>query len=734
MFEKNEPFDLKLTPKLRMKHEGDYGIYACESTHPDIILNPVFKTFVIVGDMQKLTVGKEYSATVTYQKTKRGDSYYVHHIKTELPTTIEGRQQFLKTILSEHQANLLITHFPPTEDIIKMIREDKIDYKKIKGMGEHTYNSIKGKIEENIDIQEALTELSVFGISFTVIKNLIKQMRMTPSLIVEKIKENPYILCDVKGLGYQKVDDYALKMGIEINSIFRIEAAIHYVLKQIEIDGNCWMHRNEFLKMVTELTKVDSYYISQLIENQKISKIYTTKDVIARQYIYDIEMNLALKLKKLMDAPVFNYEQILSDSQIKIEEAEKEQGFKFNKEQLKAINYAIKYNIVLISGKAGTGKTATIKGIMKVLQGLSYSASALSGKAAQRIEESTGLHSSTLHRLLGATPNGQFVYNEHNLLPFIINIGDESSMNNSILQYQFIRAIDEGKKVVMVGDIGQLPAIGVGSPFSDMITSGVLPTVELTEVHRQAEESGILSTANAFREGIQVIPNNLSEPMALGKLKDLLMVPKQTTEEIMEYVYEICQQANEKFEMFDFQVITPLKNRGQLSCKNLNPVLQTIFNSTDKEFINRNGYDYREGDKIIKNGNDYDSNVFNGTMGKIIDINLQEEYESVKFEDKIVNYSKSDLDEIEMAYALTGHKMQGAETPNVLCILDYSAYKLLNKQWVYTALTRASKKCIFVFQPKALKYALSQDHVKRNTFLKNFLIKVFNENEKEKED
>lgn len=732
MFENNEPFDLKLTPKLRMKHEGDYGIYACESTHPDIVLNPVFKTFVIVGDMQKLTTGKEYSATISYQKTKHGDSYYVHHIKPDLPTTVEGRQQFLKTILSEHQANLLITNFPE-EDVITMIREDKIDYKKIKGMGESTYNSIKEKIEENIDIQEALTELSVFGISFTIIKNLIKQMKMTPSLIVEKIKENPYILCDVKGLGFQKVDDYALKMGIEINSVFRIEAAIHYSLKESETNGNCWIYRNDLLKIVTELTKVDLYYINQLIENKEIEKIYVTKDVVARQYIYDIEMNLALKLKKLMDAPVYDYKQILINLEEKIAQVEKEQGFKFNKQQLQAINYAIKYNVLLISGKAGTGKTAVIKGIMKVLEGLSYSTSALSGKAAQRIEESTGLQASTLHRLLGATPNGQFVYNEHNLLPFIINIGDESSMNNSVLQYQFIRAIDEGKKVIMVGDIGQLPAIGVGSPFSDMIMSGVLPTIELTEVHRQAEDSGILSTANAFRDGKQVIPNNLNEPMVLGNLKDLLMVPKQTTEEILEYVYEICQQANEKFEIFDFQVITPLKNRGQLSCKSLNPKLQTIFNNVKKDFITRSGYDYREGDKIIKNGNDYDNNVFNGTMGKILEVNLQEEYENIIFDDKIVSYSKSDLDEIEMAYALTGHKMQGAETPNVLCILDYSAYKLLNKQWVYTALTRASKKCIFVFQPKALKHALSQDHVKRNTFLKNFLIKIFNESKEQKE-
>lgn len=728
----NDLIELKLSPIRKLfpvgNNESDFKIYACSTTHDGVKLN-TFGNFVINGTMQDLTLFNEYKAVIEFKNhAKYGDSYQVHNIRTEMPTTIEGKHRFLRTILSETQATLLINNFP-SEDVISMIQNDTLPWEKVKGMGETTYKKIKEKIEENIDIQEALIELSAYGVTFTIIKKLMSEFNKPPALLVEKVKENPYILCNFRGLGFKKVDEYALKIGIKKDSPFRIEAGIMHELKESENEGNCWIERNEAIERFASLTQISEDIITELIEKGKVNGLYYTKDVVARTHIYETEYNMTQKLKELVTTESFYTEMLSENVEEKIKEVEEEQGFEFTKEQREGIYQSIHNNVLTISGKAGTGKTALIKGIMKVLDSLSYATCALSGKAAQRIEESTGLNSSTIHRLLGFSPDGGFMFDEHRNLPYIITLGDESSMNNSILQYQLIQAIANGNKIIMVGDVAQLPAIGVGSPFSDMIESGVIPKVELTVVHRQAKLSGILSTANLVRDGHQIIPKDIDEPMIIGELKDLYLVPK-TGDDLFDYIMETSMEAREKCDLFDFQVIVPMKTRGKISCKSLNVSLQGIFNNLKKPYISRGGYDYRVGDKVIKNGNDYDNMVFNGTMGVITHIDFDEKEVTILFGTKnttSVTYTQTNLDQIDMAYALTCHRFQGSQCKNVLCALDYSAYKLLNKQWVYTALTRAESKCIFAFEPRALRYAITQDHVKRKTFLRNMLKNIFKE-------
>ena len=714
---------LKLIPEKELYYQNDFGVYAC-ITNEDVKLNlNNYGNFVIHGVMPRLLIGREYIAEIQEVTHKRyGKGYEVKSIRQELPVTIESQHAFLRAILAEKYAEAIINEFPNDDQIIEKIKNGTLNYLQIKGIGDYTFKRIQNTVIENLEIQEALSELSKYGITYRIIKKLIDKYGNTPSLIVQKIKENIYILCEIDGLGFKKVDEFALNSGVEPDSPYRISSAIEYILGEEENEGHCWILCEDLIKKATELTKLTPETIQNHLQNLDRSKFYIDDQRIGllRNYYYEDKIKEYLKelIKIKNNFKVNNLED-------KIKKIEEKQGFSFTDEQLNAIKKCIEENVVIISGRAGSGKTTLLKGIINVLSDYSYETCALSGKASQRIIESTGLKSMTIHRLLGFTPDFGFTYNRNSRLEADIVVLDECSMVNSYLFYSLVSAIKDGGKFIIIGDTEQLPPIGAGAILKDLIDSKQIPVVELTQVHRQALKSGILLSANQVRDGLQITQKNEYGQKIIGELKDLILFPTQKGQNIKQYIIDICNKTKNNIDIMDFQVIVPMKTRGELCAKNLNIELQKIFNNNQDEGIERNGYTFKTGDKIIKNGNDYDNGVFNGTLGIIKWIDTKERIAGIEFIgiEKEVVYNYEDLKSIDLAYASTCHKMQGSQFKNVLIAFDFSAYKLLTRQWVYTALTRASKKCVVIFENDAMRYAIANnDIIKRNTFLRELLI------------
>lgn len=715
-----EVFEIEVVPEKKLFYGNDFGVYACSTDQDELVKLNTYGNFVLSGNMQELKLGEKYSAAIIQTTNKKyGLTYEVQVIKQNKPKTTDEQHKYLYSILPESQVLSIIKRYP-TEDIISLIENNEFDYNSIKGIAKKTYNKIRQKVLDNFEIQEALVELSQYGVTYKTIKKLIEHFGGNPSIVVQKVKENIYILCEVDSLGFKKVDEYAKQMGVKEDSPYRIGAAMTYVLTKEENEGHCWIPIPNALEKISEATGLDVDFLSEIYKQipKDNYKIENGNIGLMRNYYYESE--IAKKIEQLLKDSG-NFKVDLLDE--KILEVEKEQGFSFTEEQRQAIVLSVKKNVVVITGRAGSGKTSILKGIIKVMHKYTYATCALSGKAAQRIVESTGLESSTIHRLLGFNPSGGFMFGKNCPLSTDILVLDEGSMANGQISYNLFTAIKKSGKLIICGDIEQLLPIGASAVMTDIINSRVVPVVELTHVHRQALKSGILLAANQIREGIQINDANNYEDSIVGELKDLHLIPFYKGQSIFDYIVDLCKKAKDSLDINDFQVIVPMKERGDICTKNINIALQKIFNSGDSPIIRRKGYEYKIGDKIIKNGNDYENLVFNGTLGFITDINESDNSMKINFSGVgEVEYEGEDINNLDMAYALSCHRFQGSQCVNTIVALDFSAYKLLNRQWVYTAITRASKKCVFLFENDALRYAISKDDsTKRNTYLVDLL-------------
>lgn len=618
------------------------------------------------------------------------------------------------------------------------------------GIGEATLSKIKEKILSNEKYQRAIVQLTGdFDIPYSAVKRLSDKYG-SPDILLDKINLNPYILTEVDGFGFKKVDEIALKMGVAKDSSHRILSCVEYLLHEESNNGHCWM---KLTKLITESIKLLELTIStvkEVITNEENMKKYEIdgKLIYLKAYL-KYETEIRNNIQRLLNA---NFEYEVNNLDEVIATVEEEQGFKFTDEQIQGIHDAIKYNVLIINGKAGTGKTSVIKGIVTVLQtikkpvelsessvifdepmevGLEYATCALSGKASQRIQESTGLESFTIHRLLGYHPVFGWAFNEENHLPKDVVILDEASMVNSELFYYVLRAIKDGAKLIITGDTAQLEPIGVGNVLVDLLESNKVPKVELTIVHRQAQKSGILSCANMVREGRKFLSNKDYGHDKLGELKDLWTFTTNSGDEVYDRTMKIVKKYFADKDLLEWQVIVPMKTRGKNCAKSINEALQKMLNQDPeyvdaKEKIERKNATFLEGDKIIQNGNNYDLNLYNGTIGviKYIDSTVIENGEMVgeivvDFEGLgEIRLKKSDMSQIDLAYAITIHKSQGSQWKFVIFAMDYSSYILLNRQLTYTAMTRASKMLLMPAELKAVQFSIETNKsTNRQTFL-----------------
>jgi len=723
-----EVIQVKIVPirEIYYNDSTSWGIYACNADDKDVqkVKLNRYGNITICGVMPRLELGTQYNGRFVEKVHKQyGHQYEVQSIVHNIPLDDPQEQRkYLQAILTPYQFQLLWSNLGG-KDIIGMFQRDEVDIEAIKGMGEITYKRIKEKIVANLSLQRALTELAEFGLTYKTIKKLIDHFNGSPDLVVQKVKENPYILCKVTGFGFKTVDAYALNMGIPKDSPHRIESAVLYILQeQANSKGHCWITKEQLLNEAVELTLLPNDIIEQHLPQFKDVHIQENMIGLAKYHYY--EKKIYEKLNQLLQAePKVKVENV----QKKIDEAELEQGFKYTEEQRKAIELFSQENVMVLNGYAGTGKSTSLRGIYRLYNDCSTIAMcALSGKAAQRIAETTGSdEASTIHRLLGWNKEtNTFQHNAENPLNVDIVIVDEMSMVDTYIFYSLLMAIPKGAKLLLVGDLQQLPPVGVGAPFRDIIESGVVPQVTLSKVMRQAEKSGILSIANGVRKGRQFIDQDFTGIKFFGEDKSLMFIGRQSSERILEDIKEIC--SHWKGDLFDIQVVVPMKERGLLSVKNLNKELQNIFNPAIEgaSEIKRGDTVFRVGDKVAQFGNNYEHCVWNGSQGIITDIYINKDKKevSIQFEDVFVTYSTADeLAQIDLAYACTVHRYQGSGCKNVILALDYSSYMMLSRQLLYTGLTRAIKKCFLIAQSKAVAHSVrhSVDNT-RNTFLQLF--------------
>ena len=689
------------------------------------------KMSVLAGNMQQLYLGVEYEVTATLEYNAKYKSYqYKPKIVTATKPKSEQQQKcFLKSVVSEKQAETLLEHYPNiVQDIVA--GNDNVDVSILKGIGDKTYAKIKEKVLDNYVISDILVLLQPLGVTFSKIKKLISN-EPNPSLLKEKLINNPYIMLEIKGFGFKTVDQLALKLNPEIKvSSKRTYAFINYFFSDMgNNQGHTWTTVDSLECAIRDNINECMETFHKIIDSEReIEKVlHFEGDKVGLLRYYENEKSIFDILNSLQSYKSLKVSK--KDIDDGILQSEKDQGFPLTEEQKELVIKSMNHNVVVITGSAGTGKTSVSRAILNVYKKANYSISccALSAMAAQRIIEATGFQASTIHRLLGYNSTG-FIYNYENPLDCDVLFVDECSMINAYIFYSVVCAVKEGKKIVLCGDNKQLPPIGYGNVFNDLLhKSEEFTVLRLTKVLRQAEDSGILMDANKIRKGNYPI-GQPELKIINGKLKDMIYMFRDTREGMTRIAINTYMKSIQEDGMDNVAIIVPRRKNCENSTDEINKkIVDLVCNKMEKSvrFGNKTFY---VGSKVTQMDNNYDKNVFNGEIGyitkieEVTDENEKNVYITVKYsmnnETKYVVYQRKELDQIDFAYALTVHKTQGQSIKTVIIIIDMTHYTLLDTCLLYTAITRAKKRCLLLSEPKAFKMCMENNKSKtRNTWL-----------------
>ena len=693
-------------------------------------VNPNRKLSTLAGKMQELVIGGEYMVKATYKHDKNyGDQYNPISVYALIPQTRESQLMFLQSIISPWLAENLINAYPNVVNDVANGTLKEIDYDLVKGVREFTWNKIKEKIINNYLISDIITMLKPLGVTYTMIKKLLAD-EPNPALLKQQLEDNPYILCKINGIGFKKCDDLALKLKPELlNSIERLVAFIKYYFTDLgEGKGHTWCSLKILKSAISNNVPECSDKVDWLLENNEF--LHISNDKVGLKYYYDIEMqiyNLLLeKSKKETDI-------YISDEKIElaIHHAEEEQGFNYVVEQLDTIKKSLHRTISLITGKAGTGKTSIMRAIVKAYteNNFTLTASALSAMAAQRITEATEFPAMTIHRTLGCIGLNEFTFNKDNHMITSVAFLDEGSMVNASLFLHWLEAIDDNTRIIISGDHKQLPPIGFGNVFSDLIEMFDDTVVsKLVKPMRQAEKSGILVDANLIRENINPITEKLQPRIIHGELQDMYYMFRTNRQSLFDIAVKTFLKSVETDGIDNVVIAVPRRKDCLNSTNEINKVIQEKLLGNEKKSISGFEMTFKLGAKVMQTVNDYDKNVFNGEIGYITEIN--ERYEGKKKEeycvvtytdifgkDKLIEYTKKELGALDLAYAMTVHKLQGAGRKIVIGIIDNTHHQLLDNCMLYTLLTRAKKRCLLLAEPQAFLQCIRTSHNKRNTWM-----------------
>ncbi len=730
----------------------------------EVEIHPIYKTFTVVGIMPYLMEDADYEISATEVENKKyGKQYQVNSINLYLPNGIEskeGQKEFLDIIFTKLQVKEM---YEALDDPYMTLKDGDISsLVKVKNCGMKTAVAWIDKFKTYMPLSNAMKELSEYGLTETLLRRIVNHYKSS-DIAVEIIQNKPYKLIEVNGVGWHKCDEIAMKGGLKPDSPERIGTYILYYLQERANEGYSYIPADantEIENGIVSKTQKPINFIDTMIEffGDDISdealkggldyvndQLWFSDDrrFVGLKRIYDLEMSVAENLIRIRDGEndfkYSNWKDIIKQKEI-------DQGWEYNEQQIEGIKAVLENQVVVITGKAGTGKSSIVDAMIAVLQGYSYAQTALSGRAAARMAEITHEEGYTIHRLLGFPKgdrdHGGFVFHEDNKLPRDIIILDEVSMVDGELFNRLVKAIKTGSKLIMLGDTGQLECIGCMNIAADLIASKEIVSIELSQIHRQAANSGIITESIKAREGIQLIEKDWIGTEVRGKLNDLVLdcfSDKSNT------FYKVMQHASSELEdgtdIMDLMVIAP-SYKNESGVDNLNAALQSLYNPDSPEkkevFVQKSSKAWilREGDKIINVQNDYyaknkfTAGIFNGNIGVVKNIDIDANTIAVDFQDipGIMILPKKNWKDLELGYAITCHKAQGSQCKKVIVGLDFGSFIQLSREWVYTAMTRAIDKCYMVAQNNALRYAVSKNSisVKRTHLVKLLAYKAAN--------
>ena len=634
-----------------------------------------------------------------------------------MPDTVYGIRKYLGSGLIKGvgptTADKIVDKFgEETPDVIENHPER---LKEIPRLGQKKIDELVKSWNEKKHMFDIMVFLKSFDISTIY---AVKIYKLYGDEAIEILKQNPYrLIKDIDGIGFVKADTIALKMGFDMTSEKRRESGIDYILYQYAEEGNTYATKSYISTEVSKLLSLVPSLIDESIDTMvETNQLVLEDDKYFLPFYHHAEKYIADKLFSLLRS--YKCKHTIEDSQIKdIEEILK---IEYNEEQKNAIRTALTSNIMVLTGGPGTGKTTVTKGIITALRLLNKEIllAAPTGKAADRMSDATGMEAQTIHRLLGYNPIKGFLHNEDFPLMGDVLILDESSMINVQLMYILLKAVPIEMKLILIGDVDQLPCIGAGNILSDLIKSEMIPIVKLDKIFRQAASSKIITTAHAINHGEIPTINNESN-------SDLFFMTNNDDESIAQTITDLVKNRlpnKYKINPLDIQILTPMK-KGTLGTKNLNDILQNVLNQNGGNEIKFGDTIFREHDKVMQIKNNYDKGVFNGDSGFIEKIDNILKTLTVSFRKQIVEYDFSELDELMLAYAVTVHKSQGSEFPIVVMPLTSAHYIMMKRNLIYTGITRAKSLCVLIGQKQTLYMGINNiDTTKRNTYLKEFLI------------
>ena len=713
----------------------------------------------VIGNLLDANVGSVLIVQGNWKvDSKYGKQFVAENWEETLPASVYGMEKYLGSGLIKgvgpKYAKRIVQKFG--SETFNIIEENVERLIEVEGIGNKRVCMIAESWERQKEVKNVMMFLQEHGVSTSYAAKIYKQYGNESIAIM---KENPYRLADdIWGIGFRTADLIAMKMGVDKQSYIRLRSGIMYTLSELSNDGHVYGEHKQLIQTSSVLLEAEEEFISMTIDQmlkdedlileKKIGKCDEKGNRIEAIYLppfYFAEIGTSSKLKKLASEPatdklwqgLMNARKETGNNELSIDvtHIEKKINMEYDEVQRDAIRRAASAKVMVLTGGPGTGKTTTTHGIISAYRayGLKILLAAPTGRAAKRMTEATGLEAKTIHRLLECKPPEGYQKNEDNPLEGDVLIVDECSMIDVILMNSLLKAIPVNMRLILVGDIDQLPSVGAGNVLRDIIESESFPVIRLTRIFRQAQTSRIIMNAHRINEGKMPDISN-------GRESDFFFTEIEEPEECVKKIVELVKDKLPTYYHVapnQIQVLTPMQ-RGVVGATNLNLALQEALNPGEKEIfirggqkkkvtvpsLRRSGFVFRTSDKVMQIKNNYDKEVFNGDIGIIEAVDIEERSLLINFDNRSISYDISELDELVHAYATTIHKSQGSEYPIVVMPILMNHYVMLQRNLIYTGITRAKKTLVMLGTRKALNYSIGNITVnKRNTMLKERLQK-----------